>query len=283
MKAKIGLALGSGGAKGIAHIGVLKALEKYKIPIDYIAGSSIGSLVGAHYATFKDTKRLEELFINFTLQKGFQLFDPALKGGLIKGKKFEKFINEILEGANFKKLQIPLGIVATEFTTAKAIVFTEGDLNKIVRASTSVPTVFQPLMYKNMLLADGGLSNPVPVDVARAMGADIVIAVNLDTVYDEKNIMPALTKIPIRSINILRHNLSLQSTKTADAIISPEDIYQIGLIGWNYFFNTEKTKQIIKEGENATEKVIPQIQELISRKPQPKNNLEKILSFFRFS
>jgi NTE family protein len=278
----IGLALGSGGAKGLTHIGVFKMIKKYNIPIDYIAGSSIGSLMGAHFAAFKDPQRLEELFINLNFRKGFQLFDPSLKGGLIKGIKFEKFIEEILEGATFDKLQIPFAAVATDFNTAKTVVFTEGSLSKAIRASTSVPTLFQPLSYKKLLLADGGLSNSVPVDVVRTMGADIVIAVNLDTVYTEKGILPTLTKIPLHSINVLRHNLALQSTKTADIIISPRGIYQIGLIGWDYFFDTEKTKQVIHEGEKATELVISEIEDSIQRNQrQKKNNLTKLFSFIR--
>lgn len=276
----IGLALGSGGAKGLCHIGVFKMLEKYEIPIDYIAGSSIGSLMGAHYSAFKDSKRLEELFVTLNMKKGFQLFDPTLQGGLIKGKKFEKFIEEILEGATFDKLQIPFAAVATDFNTAKTVVFTDGQLSKVIRASTSVPTLFQPLMYKNFFLADGGLSNSVPVDVVRTMGADIVIAVNLDTVYSEKGIPPTLTKIPMHSINVLRHNLSLQSTKTADIIISPKGIYQIGLIGWDYFFDNEKTKQVILEGEKAAEKAIPHILELLSKKLiRKKGIVTKLFSF----
>lgn len=279
---KIGLALGGGGAKGLSHIGVFKILEKYNIPLDYIAGTSIGSLMGAHYAAFKDPKRLEEIFLNLTIRKGFQLFDPTLQGGLIKGKKFEKFIEEILEGASFEKLQIPFAAVATDFNTAKTVILRDGHLSKAIRASTSVPTLFQPLEYKNLLLADGGLSNSVPVDVVRAMGADIVIAVNLDTVYTEKGILPTLTKIPLHSINILRHNLALQSTKTADIIISPKGIYQIGLIGWDYFFDTEKTKLVIHEGEKAADAAIPEIEDLMQRgQKQKRSNLAKLFSFIR--
>jgi NTE family protein len=279
---KIGLALGSGGAKGLTHIGVFKILEKYNIPIDYIAGSSIGSLMGAHFAAFKDPKRLEEIFISLTLQKGFQLFDPSFQGGLIKGAKFEKFIEEMLEGATFDKLQIPFAAVATDFNTAKTVIFTDGTLSKAIRASTSIPTLFQPLAYKNLLLADGGLSNSVPVDVVRTMGADIVIAVNLDTLYTEKGILPTLSKTPMQSINVLRHNLALQSTKTADIIISPKGIYQIGLIGWDYFFDTEKTKHVIQEGEKATEAAISEIEDIMLRdQRRKKNNIAKLFSFIR--
>ncbi|HZE86852.1 MAG TPA: patatin-like phospholipase family protein [Methylomirabilota bacterium] len=279
---KIGLALGSGGAKGLAHIGVIKMLEKNKIPIDYIAGSSIGAVIGAHYATFKDIKKLEDLVVSLTLRKGFQLFDPTIRGGFIKGKKFEFFLKEILERADFKNLRIPFAAVATDFHTAKPVIFTNGDLVKAIHASISVPTIFQPVFYKDKHLADGGLSNSVPVDIVRKMGADIVLAVNLDTVSIENGKLLALTKLPMHSINILRHNLAIQSTKTADVIIAPKGIYQIGLIGWNYFFDTEKTKQVIHAGEKATEEVIPEIENLIKEINKAKQSRWKnFFSFFK--
>ena len=157
---KIGLALGSGGAKGLAHIGVLKTLEANNIPIDFIAGSSIGSLIGAHYAAHKDTKKLEDIVLNFNRSKGFQLFDPTWRGGFIKGKKAEHFIEELLEGATFDKLQIPYAAVSTDMNTAGTVIFRHGDIIKAIRTSISVPAIFQPVFYQKRLLADGGLSNP---------------------------------------------------------------------------------------------------------------------------
>jgi len=280
---KIGLALGSGAAKGIAHIGVLKILEENNIPIDYIAGSSIGALIGAHYAAFKESRRLEELIINFNRRQGFQLFDPTLQGGIVKGNKFEEFIAEMLEGATFDSVQIPFAAVATDFRSAKSITFTQGNLVKAIRASTSVPAFFQPVTYKHQLLADGGLSNPIPVEIVRQMGADIVIAVNLDTVFVEKERSKplGLTQIPLHSINILRHNLALHSTKTADIVISPHGIYQMGLIGWDYFVDTEKAKSVIQAGEDATEEIIPALQSLIQQRREKKSRLTQFVSFFR--
>lgn len=279
----IGLALGSGAAKGLAHIGVLRTLESYHIPIHYIAGSSIGAIVGAHYAAFKDIHRLEELIINFNKKRGFQLFDPTLMGGIVKGVKFERFIEEMLEGADFNSLQIPFAAVATNFNNGKAIVFKEGDLTKTIRASASVPAFFQPLSYKEYVLADGGLSNPVPVDIVREMGADIVIAVNLDTIYGVGEKIPLVTKIPIHSINLLRHNLALQSSKTADLIISPAGSYQVGLIGWNYFFSNEKAQTIIQAGENAAEKLMPELLKLIYEKKKEQSKLRRFFNYFKKS
>jgi NTE family protein len=280
---KIGLALGSGAAKGIAHIGVIKVLEENNIPIDYIAGSSIGALVGAHYAAFKDIKRLEELIINFDRKQGFKLFDPTFIGGLVKGKKFERFIEDMLEGATFDSLQIPFAAVATNFHNARPVVLTDGNLTKAIRASASAPAFFQPIEYNNKLLADGGLSNPVPVDIVKLMGANIVIAVNLDTVYSESNLLkaPPLTKVPVHSIDILRHNLSLQSTKTADVIIAPHGDYHIGFIGWNFFFNTDKTKTVLHAGEKAAEEMLPEIQKILHEKQQATNPLNSFTRWLK--
>lgn len=262
----VGLALGSGGAKGLAHIGVIKTLEKYEIPINFIAGSSMGALIGAYYASHRDSKKLEEIALSFNKRKGFSLFDPTFRGGLIKGKKIEGYINELLDKESFEKLSIPFSAIATDFVTAEPVIIERGDLIQAVRASISVPSFFQPVSYQGRLLADGGLSNPVPVEVVRKMGADIVIAVNLDSVYikehEKKETMPSLSDLPLHSVNILRYHLALHSAKTADVIITPT-VYLKGLIGWNDFFDTERAKEIIKIGEEATEKIIPDIQKLI--------------------
>lgn len=262
---KIGIALGSGGAKGLAHIGVLKTLEKHQIPIDYIAGSSIGAVIGSMYAKYKDTKMLEEMVTGFNRRQGFELFDFAARGGLFKGIKAEQFIANILGDATFENLQIPFAAVATDINTAESLMISKGNIVKAVRASASVPAFYQPIFYKERLLADGGLSNPIPIDVTLAMGADITIGVNLDSFYPEKLLkeMPALSKVPVHSINILRHNLAKQSVKTADVIISPRDMLHVGFLGWNFIFDNKKSKKIIKEGEEAAEEAIPQIRQAI--------------------
>lgn len=264
---KIGLALGSGGAKGLTHIGVIKTFEKHNIPIDFIAGTSIGAVIGAYYAANPNSQKLEELAFSFSQRKGFSLFDPTFRGGLIKGLKIEMIIDELLEGASFENLKIPCAIVATDFNTAEDVVITKGDIVKAVRASISVPGFFQPVLYENRLLADGGLSEPVPNEVVRNMGADIVIAVNLDNAkMDSSTIdIPSLSTIPMRSINILRHHLALESTKTADIVVTP-NVYQVGLIGWNYFFDQTKIKALIQEGEEAAMQVLSQLQNLIKAK-----------------
>jgi NTE family protein len=139
------------------------------------------------------------------------------------------------------------------------------------------------VFYEERLLADGGLSNPVPVDIVKKMGADIVIAVNLDNVYVEKAFekIPPLSKVPMHSINILRHNLALHSAKSADIVISPKDILQVGLLGWSHFFITEKAQTIIKAGADEANDAIPLIQDLIAVKLREQTRKGKFVSFLR--
>ncbi len=282
---KIGLALGSGGAKGLAHIGVLKALEKAGINIDFIAGSSIGALIGAYYAAHPTFSELEEFVLSMNRRKGFALFDPSLRGGLIKGNKFEKLIADLLGKKKFEALRIPFSAVATDFNTAEEVVLDSGDLAKVVRASISVPAVFRPVEYESKILADGGLSNPVPVSVVRKMGADIVIAVNVEPSYFYKPVesLPPLTGIPAYSVNILRHNLTFQSLKNADFVISPDTLVK-SLVGWNYFFDAKKAGEIIKAGEKATEDAIPEIRKVMERfeKPEKEGFFSRIKKLFTF-
>ncbi len=269
-KLKVGLALGSGGVKGLSHIGVIKALRANNIPIDYIAGSSIGALVGAFYAASQDVDKLEEIALGATWKTGLSIVDPTLNGGFVKGERLENLIRTwIISDLNFNDLNIPLTIIATDLITGEEINIKQGNVVKAIRASLSVPIVFQPVEYENKLLADGGLSNPLPDNVARAMGADLVIAVNLDNARfsngfnygPNKNIN--LTDMPIRALNILRHHLAQNSLKTADILIEP-NVNEIGLVGWSKFFDSREVKKNIKAGEEAMLKVLPKIKTIMN-------------------
>ncbi|MEA2064985.1 MAG: patatin-like phospholipase family protein [Patescibacteria group bacterium] len=266
---KIGLALGSGGVKGLSHIGVIKVLEENNIPIDYITGSSIGALVGAFYAANQNINDLEKIALEATWRTGLSIVDPTFNGGLVKGKRLENLIKTwIASDLNFNDLKIPLVVITTDLITGKEVHIKYGNIIKAIMASLSVPIIFQPVKYKNKLLADGGLSNPLPDDVARAMGADIVIAVNLDNVSFnngfkndlDKNIN--LTKVPIRVLNILRYHLAQNSLKTADILIEPK-VGEIGLVGWSKFFDNKEVKKTIRVGEKAALEILPQIKKLI--------------------
>ncbi len=181
-KSKIGLALGSGAARGLAHIGVLKALKENNIPIDLLAGSSMGALVGACYARKGDIADFEEMILKVDFKQLLQLADPNLAlmfKGFIHGQKVKKLLRAIIGDIEFKDLKIPLVIVATDVDTGEEIRIKEGSVAEAVRASTSIPAIFTPVKFKSRFLMDGGIINPVPVNVVKDMGATFVIACNV--------------------------------------------------------------------------------------------------------
>jgi len=177
---KIGLALGSGSARGWAHIGVINALTEAGIDVDYVAGTSVGAVVGAVYASgridsFKDVVlQLDWKKIAFFLDVVFP------KSGLIDGNRIAEFIRSHVGEKNIENLSLPFCAVSTDLANGNEVVFQDGDIIEAVRASISVPGVFTPVRGKGSILVDGGLVNPVPVSVVREMGADLVIAVDLN-------------------------------------------------------------------------------------------------------
>ena len=181
-KLKIGLALGSGAARGLAHIGVLKALIEEGISIDYISGSSIGALVGAYFASKGEVATLEEMVLGIDWRKLARLIDPNLifmLKGLIHGQKIKELLQAIIGDIEFKDLKIPLAVVATDINTGEEVVIKEGSVIEAVRASISMPAIFMPVKYGRRFLIDGGVVNPVPAGVVRNMGATFVIACNV--------------------------------------------------------------------------------------------------------
>ena len=263
---KVGLVLGSGGVRGLAHIGVIKKLLEHNIPIDFIAGSSIGAWVGAHYALFQDVKKLEEYTLEKKKEKIISFLEPTLKGGFVKGDKVEKLLDEWLEGASFKDTKIPLGIVATDLITGETVLFKEGKLSSAIRASISIPTLFTPVKYGKKFLVDGGISNPVPDDVVREMGADIIISVNLDNYIKNGDFVESkiknLSDVAQRSLNILRYHLSIYSTKNSDFIIEPHTPV-VGIKSFTDYFQDNLTADLVKSGEIETEKIITKIKSLL--------------------
>jgi NTE family protein len=177
---KIGLALSGGAAKGLAHIGVIKALEEAGIQVDYIAGSSMGALIGAAYASGIPIDTLEKIAVNTDWKTSAKLFVPGFStSGLIDGKRVKEFLYTLYDDKKIENLPIPYAATATDISTGKLFVINKGNLLEAVRASISIPVVFTPVKYKDIFLVDGGLVDPVPIDVVREMGADFVIAVHV--------------------------------------------------------------------------------------------------------
>ncbi|MBI2548891.1 patatin-like phospholipase family protein [Candidatus Woesearchaeota archaeon] len=183
---KLGLALGGGCVKGVAHIGVLKVLEREHIPIHAIAGTSIGAFIGALYASGLTAEEIEQIILSTHIQELIDFTIP--KKGFITGNKIEKYLTTVTKGKNFADLQIPLAIIATELQTGKKVVFTKGNVAHAIRASMSIPGVFTPVKHNDMLLVDGAFVDPVPVEVVRELGATVVIAVDVSQPAAEINL-----------------------------------------------------------------------------------------------
>jgi len=178
---KTGLALSGGAARGLAHIGVLKALEEESIPIDMISGTSAGALVGACYAKEKQATALEEIALGIDWKKMARLFDLNLMllwKGFVQGQKVKSTLSSIIGDVKFEDLQIPLAVVAADVESMEPVVIKEGSVIDAVRASISMPVIFTPMKWGDRFLIDGGVVDPMPVDVVRDMGAEVVIAVD---------------------------------------------------------------------------------------------------------
>jgi NTE family protein len=255
---KVGLALGSGSARGLAHIGVIKILVENNIPIDYIAGCSIGSVIGALYAAKKDITYIENLVYGLNKKLAFGLLDMSPRQGVIKGEKIEKYLTDVIGTDNFYDLKIPFATVATDLRTAQPVIFTKGSLIKAIRSSISIPVAFKPSEYEGKLLTDGGTAMPVPAQVARSMGAGLVIAVDLnsdyESVYNQNkfNIGDMLNV----TLDLMGSNLAGYNDSAADIVLKPK----VGKVNWNDLFNP---KAAILEGERVTKEALPQIEKFL--------------------
>jgi NTE family protein len=183
----LGIALGSGAARGIAHLGVIKALEEADIPIHYIAGSSIGSLIGASYASGGMLQLREFLeTVNWKVMASYLDFTFPQRG-LLEGQKLSHLIEMLLPVRTFQELEYPFCAVATDLRTGEEVRMMEGDLIEAIRSSLSLPGIFTPHTLNDRYLVDGGLVNPLPVDVVKSMGADVVLAVDLHHHLHKRN------------------------------------------------------------------------------------------------
>ncbi len=256
-KPKIALVLGGGAARGFAHVGVIRALEQEKIPIDMVVGTSVGSLIGAIYA--HDTNSFELEWTAFTLGKD-DLFDygifSAITGmGLAKGNKLEDFVKSKIPTANIEGLKLPFAAVATDLNRGTQVVLDRGSVAKAVHASSAIPGVFSPVDYQGKLLVDGGIVNNIPISVARQKGADIVIAVDISENVTNFNITN-LVDVVIQATNIMFDENVKNRKKDADVLITPA----VGDVGMLDF--TQK-KRCMLAGIEAAQKAMPDIKKKI--------------------
>lgn len=204
-----GLALGSGGARGWAHIGVIMALKDLKVPVDLVAGTSMGSLVGAALASDRITS-LHKIAVELDWTHLFHYFLEFNfpRSGLVDGGKIVEFISDHVSTGSIEDLLMPYAAVAVDVITGNKVIINKGDVIQAVRASISVPGIFAPVKYGDAMLVDGGLADPVPVDVVRDMGADTIIAVNLNRNIGDIKESPLLPGPRIKPIDKIERKLT---------------------------------------------------------------------------
>lgn len=222
---KLGLALGSGGARGVAHVGFLQALEDNGIKPAFISGCSMGAVVGAAYAGGMTPLTMLK---TATLLKKKDLLDisafPITSGAILRSEKVQRVLDKLYNGTNIEDLQIPFSCIGADVISGKKVVFDQGSVSLAVRASSAIPLVFKPVEYENMLVADGGVICRIPVDEVKALGADVVVAVDvlgpLREVGDIKNIFSYF----LRLIDIYDNRITSLLTKhcSADLILAPD-------------------------------------------------------------
>lgn len=274
---KIGIAFGSGGARGIAHLLMIEALEELGLKPSAISGSSIGSVVGAFYAAGFTSKEMREILdqllnpksnsvFDFLLKsdfiKLFSMFDPQfIKSGFIKGEKFQKFLESHLKISKFEELVVPLRISATDYWNKQEIVFDKGDLLLAVRASYSIPGLFTPINMKNKILIDGGAVNPLPYDLIQKQ-CDITIAIDITSFHTvDKQEMPSTFDSVFTTYQIMQNSIIQEKLK----FVRP-DIYVKPRIRDVRVFDFAKADSIFEQAKPAKKELKKQLEKLLTVK-----------------
>lgn len=255
-KKTLGLALGGGSARGFAHIGVLKVLEGAGIPVDLVAGTSMGAVIGAFYCSGIGLRMMERLAVH--IQRNHWLDWTFPRMGLASGDKVEQMLSLLTKNRSFAELDKPLAVVATDLCRGEKVVIREGNVAKAVRASAAIPGVFCPVEYRGLTLVDGAVVERVPVQTARDMGADVVIAVDVGIYVDGAKPQHILDVIS-QSLDIMQRDLCRHSTETADLVIHP----QLHEVSPGHF---HKAPLAIQAGEDAAWVMLPQIREYLRKK-----------------
>jgi NTE family protein len=269
MKKKVGLALGGGAARGLAHIGVLDVLKKEGIPIDFIAGTSAGAVIGAAYARKQSPGEMMQAILNTNWKKMAPLIDPSLpRTGLIKGNKIRSLIAAYIGGdIEFSDLKIPFACVATDIDSGEEVVIDSGSVPDALRASISLPGIFNVVKHGERYVVDGGLTTPVPVEVVRRMGADFIIAVNVNPgvygrvrkIYRQRidaHQEPTIIQVMMQSLYITAFAVAQHALENADVVIEP-DVAHVG--GADF----QKAPELIQHGRDAAQKALPDIKRLL--------------------
>lgn len=245
---KIGLALAGGFARGIAHIGVLRAFRDAGVPIDYVAGTSVGALIGAGFCAGVSLEVMEEIGLHTTFAD-FGRWTPSWLG-LATNQRLEKYLARMTPATTFAELKVPLAISTTDINAGITIYYSSGPIAPALRASCAYPGLFVPIQYDGRTLVDGFLTSPVPVEGTLLLGADVVIAVYLESGGIE-NPRTAVDIIS-RSFNIIQGHSEFTWRQQADVVIEPD----VTSFAWDDF---TKTPELIAAGEQAAAKAMPEV------------------------
>ena len=290
-KLKVGLALGGGGARGLAHIGVLKVLERENIPIDLITGTSMGAIIGGVYALKKDISAIEkiaekyskisEFNIDFSfsekerkdkpfflkkmsdfLKKGYILNLELRRKYINDGEGVKKIIKDLVDDRAFTDTKIPFAAVAADLVKGEKVILDQGKLFDALLASASIPGMFPPVILNKKILVDGGIVDVVPIEAAQSLGANFVIAVSMSQTIKKRAEFDNAVEIFFRSDSITSAELRKLQLSFADVVITPK----VGRFHWSDF---SKPEQCIREGEIAAQNAILELKQKLKRM-QPK-------------
>jgi NTE family protein len=254
---KVALVLGGGGARGLAHIGILKVFEREGIKVDMVVGTSMGAVVGAVYSIGLPASHMEKRAATLSWT---DLFDPTIpKMGLVEGEKLEAVIRDLVEDKTFLDTKVPLALVTTDIERAEEVVHTSGNLIKVARASCSWPGIFTPQRVDGRLLVDGGIKNSVPVSVARQLGADLIIACDVGFCVTTDVEINNILRLILQSFQIMGEELNTHLARFADIVIEP-DLGHLDQAAFN------RASDIIYKGQEAAEKMLPRIQKKLGLK-----------------
>ncbi len=260
---RVGLALGGGAARGFAHVGVIQVLEKSGLRPDLVVGTSAGSLVGALYASGMGAEALEQAALQMEEAAIADWTLPFFNRGMLRGEALARYVNQQVQGRQLHQMPIPLGVVATDLSTGQPILFRRGDTGTAVRASSAVPGVFMPVRIGDRDYVDGGLVAPVPVEQARQMGAELVIAVDISSA-PEGNPASDTFRVLLQTFTIMGQSINRYALAQADVVVRPA----LDGVGSADFAARQRS---LEAGRSAMRALLPRLQEqlLLKRRPVP--------------
>jgi NTE family protein len=260
---KIALVLGGGGARAMAHIGVLKVFEEEKIPIDMVVGTSVGALVGALYAAGVPVEKIESIgesvkWNDISNIKNTSIISLLVSEHLLSTQALEDFLNAAIEHKRFDQLKVPFVCVAADILTGERVILREGDVGLAARASATIPGLFDPVEYRHRYLIDGGLVDNLPTDIAKLSDADVIIAVSVTSDFSKHRLNNVFMML-VQSIYIQGKLLENEKLQLADLVIRP-DVGDVSVVDLN------RSRECIDEGVLAARRMVPQIKKYLINK-----------------